>query len=40
MDFLDQYWQIENADILFIKRDEGPSIERFSYQNKKLENKT
>lgn len=40
MSFLDKYWHIESADILFIKRDEGPRIDRFSYQNNKLEKQT
>jgi len=36
MNFLNRYWQIEKADVLFIKRDEGPSEERFSYRDNKL----
>lgn len=40
MSFLDRYWRIENADILFIKRDEGPSQERFSYRNNRLSKET
>lgn len=31
MRFLDQYWQIEKADVLFITRDAGPTVERYTY---------
>ena len=33
INFLDQYWAISKADILFIKRDEGLSEERFIYEH-------
>lgn len=36
MRFLDTYWRIDKADVLFVTRDEGPSVERFNYQNNKL----
>lgn len=36
MSFLNRYWRIERAEVLFIKRDEGPSEERFNYRNGKL----
>jgi S-adenosylmethionine/arginine decarboxylase-like enzyme len=37
IEYTDAYWQIEHADVLFIRRDEGPSIERFSYTEKLLQ---
>lgn len=29
--FIDRFWQIEKADILFIKRDQAPEIERYAF---------
>ncbi len=28
---IDQYWKIQEADVLFLKRDEGPTVERYRY---------
>lgn len=36
MEFIDRYWQIDKADVLFLKRDEGPSVERYSYFDRSL----
>lgn len=37
LSYTDAYWRIEDAEILFIKRDEGPTVERFTYRNQSLE---
>ena len=34
--FVDQYWEIKKADIVFIKRDQGPSVERYTYIENQL----
>ncbi len=34
--YLDQYWNIERADVIFLKRDEGPIIEKYTYHNHRL----
>jgi S-adenosylmethionine/arginine decarboxylase-like enzyme len=34
--FVDRYWDIENADILFVVRDHGPRIDRYVYSDKLL----
>jgi S-adenosylmethionine/arginine decarboxylase-like enzyme len=31
--YIDGYWGIETSTILFIKRDKGPEIDRFTYAN-------
>ena len=36
VDFVDQYWDIDKADVLFIKRDSGPLVERYTYAQKAL----
>ena len=36
MNCIDCYWKIEHANVLFVKRDEGPSIQRFIYKNHRL----
>lgn len=35
--FIDGYWQIEKADVLFIERDQGPALASFSYSGGILE---
>lgn len=34
--FVDAYWGIESADVLFLKRAAGPSVQRFKYSNGSL----
>jgi len=34
--YIDNYWNIESATIIFIQRDKGPAIQHFSYTNGKL----
>lgn len=34
--FVDQYWDIEKADVLFVVRDQGPRIDRYVYSDKSL----
>lgn len=34
--FIDRYWGIDKADILFVRRDEGPKIERYTYVQNSL----
>ena len=36
MSYLDQYWDIEKADVIFVVRDKGPTIEKYSYANRQL----
>lgn len=36
IDFVNEYWDIETASVLFIRRDEGPSIESFVYADHQL----
>lgn len=31
MAYVDDYWKIDRADVLFIRRDEGPALDRFVY---------
>jgi len=31
LEFIDRYWHVEKADILFVKRDQGPAVERYTY---------
>ncbi|MDX6709060.1 MAG: release factor glutamine methyltransferase [Blastocatellia bacterium] len=35
--FIDEYWHIEKADVLFVERDHGPAVTRFSYSGGILE---
>ena len=34
--FVDRYWNIERADVLFVVRDRGPRIDRYVYSDKVL----
>jgi S-adenosylmethionine/arginine decarboxylase-like enzyme len=36
MTFLDKYWHIAEADVLFIKRDEGPDIQQYKFSENGL----
>lgn len=36
LDFIDTYWGIEKADVLFMRRDYGPEIEQYTYSHKAL----
>lgn len=31
LEFIDRYWQIDDADVVFVKRDRGPAIYRYRY---------
>lgn len=33
---VDQYWNMQHADVLFIRRDDGPSVQRYRYDQKSL----
>jgi S-adenosylmethionine/arginine decarboxylase-like enzyme len=34
--YLDQYWDIESSEVVFLKRDQGPTIEKYAYSNNQL----
>jgi len=36
MAYVDDYWKIDRADVLFIRRDEGPALDRFVYIDRTL----
>jgi len=36
LEYVDRYWSIDKAEIVFLKRDEGPSIEKYSFVNHTL----
>lgn len=37
IDFLDSFWDIKSADMIFIIRDRGPQIKKYKYNGKNLE---
>ncbi len=36
LEFIDRYWSIEKADVLFVKRDQGPEVDRYTYVQNSL----
>ncbi len=36
MNFLDSFWNVDKADVVFIERDHGPKITEMAYVGKKL----
>ena len=34
--FLDSYWKIDQADVIFIERDKGPKMRNYKYKQKQL----
>lgn len=39
MEFLDDYWKIRKADVIFLERDKGPKLKQHRYEERKLTEK-